>query len=184
MFGMGLRRLLTLTMRAIVGGASGLPDLTYGSRADPAGGILALINLMALLKASMSAIRMQVVAQCASSGINGFSERLPDLGEQPFATLFADAVSGAQGRNAGAKQAFRGVNVAHANQQMAVHQNGFDRAVTLSECFMQPRGGHFLRKRLRAQVRKERMRLKRRCRVPDHGAKASGIMQAKQLFIQ
>ena len=94
MFGMGLRRLLTLTMRAVVGGATGLPDLAYGSRADPAGGILALIHLMALLKTSVSAIRMQVVAQCASSGVNGFTERLPDLDEQPFTTLFADSMSG------------------------------------------------------------------------------------------
>lgn len=112
--------------------ALALPDLPDGGAAYSAGLFGAIVNQMLQLEITAVAAAINIVAQGAAAGVNGSLKCLLYCQLQTLAALFADAVGCGCRVNAGAEQGFAGVDVANANQQLAVHDDLFDRLCTLA----------------------------------------------------
>ena len=125
-------RSLVLAMRAVEGAASALADAANRNSAVRARLSVSVINGASQLKASCATIAMHVVAYAAASSGNRLFEGLANGLDKDPVSFTADAVGCAQRRNTGQEQAFRSVNIADADNQVAVHQEWFDRRAAVA----------------------------------------------------
>jgi hypothetical protein len=81
------------------------------------------------------------VAQAAAAGLDGVLQGLFDGGHQTFNTLAGDFSGGAAGVDAGAEEALRSVDVADADDAVAVHEGDFDGGFESARLVVQPLRG-------------------------------------------
>lgn len=91
----------------------------------------------------------------------------------------ADAPGGAQRRDAGVEQAFGRVDVADADDQVTVHQQGLDRCFAPAGQCIQPLAVEGRIQRFDAQHGEQRVTLDLRPLVPEHAPEAAGVAQTQ-----
>jgi len=97
--------------------------------------------------------------------------------------LEGEPVRGFSRVDARAEKAFARVNVAHADDAAAVHEEGLDRrAVPARQC-MQPPGVETARERFDAKMREQWMRI-RVAGGPEHRTEAPGVAQAQHAIAE
>src|ERR1035437_9329540 len=94
---------------------------------------------------------MHIVADAAATGSNRGFKGAANGWNQDSVAFTADALGSTQGRNTGAKQAFGGVDIADADDQVAVHQQRFDRRAATARLCIEPVAVKFMRKRFDSQ---------------------------------
>ena len=92
-----------------------------------------------LLKAATGACPL-IVANGGATLANGGAQHFFDLPHQAFQPLATQAASRGSGSDPGPEQGFAGVDVAHADDDAAVHDQGLDRPVAAPAVFPQIRG--------------------------------------------
>src|ERR1700741_4228218 len=99
---------------------------------------MSAIDEIGLLKVAGIAFRAHVIAQAASAGLDGGGERFPDGENQFFATQQGNPASGEARMNTGAKQRLACINVAHTDDYVTVHHDGFYRSAATAGVGVQP----------------------------------------------
>lgn len=122
---------------------------------------------------------MNEVAQAAAAGFDGGVERGFDDRHQPPKAFTRDFSRRRARVDACAKQAFRSIDIADADNAMAVHQHRFDGCREAAEGAFQPGGVEHVVQRLDAQMRQQRVRQDIAFQ-PQHGAEAARITQAQR----
>ena len=123
-----LRKASTLAFRAVK--AAALADNLPCNRRTTmvARFSLAAIYMILLLEIATLPIAVHKIAQAAAANFYGTMQHVTDFGYQS-AALFGRHAVGTSGRqDAGGKQRFVSINIAHAHYDFVVHQRGFDGA--------------------------------------------------------
>lgn len=117
---------LPLTLAAEVGSAAGEDDALDGLAADAAGHSLAGVDAMLQLEKAFDAVGIDVIGDGGAAERDGVGEDLLERDAEAFKLRARERVGDAAGTNAGAKEAFVGVDVADAVEQGLIEQSGFD----------------------------------------------------------
>src|SRR5258708_5042820 len=142
--------------------------------ADPAWLTLAAIDEIRLLKVTRAALRADVVAQGAATGLDGGSQGLPDGDHQSIAAQQGNPTGGETGVNSGVEERLTCVNIAHADNYMAVHHNGLDGCAPATDMGMEPGRIEFGPQWFGGQARQQRM-AQRIVRLPKYRAQTTRI---------
>src|SRR5665213_3198591 len=115
-----------LAGRTVVARALSLIEMTYGGCADSAGLFVALIDEEFLGEIPGCAIDIDVVTQRRAAGANRRAQHGAHGAYQTRRFRPRQAACLALRADAGAKQSLARVNVAHSDDELAVHQQLFD----------------------------------------------------------
>src|SRR3954470_1933925 len=98
------------------------------------------IDEIVFLEISKTPFRADIVTQTATTGFDSGQQRLADCCNQFFAAQQRQASSRHSWVYASTKQRFTRINVADPDNDMAVHDNGFNRRVPAARMSVQPCG--------------------------------------------
>ena len=157
-----------------------LPNFFERSAAHPAGLTLATIYPKLLGKITRRPIPPHKISERGAALLNRISEYLLDGAGQYVVSRFGDAAGCAGRVDAGHKQGFIGVDIAHAYDDFTVHDELLDGNATPTRPLVQIRPGKAAGKGLRAEVVKKGM-LRRL--QPVKAAEAPRIVIAKAKLV-
>src|SRR5574340_560491 len=115
-----------LTDRAIEGRPLALAQLLYGGTAPAARLSGPAIDEVVLLEIALFAIAVHIVAQAAAALLYRCAQHFPDASSQSRAAFLAEPAGGELRPDAGAEQRLVGIDVAHPDHHMAVHDDLLD----------------------------------------------------------
>ena len=149
-----------------------------GGAADAAGLILAIVDVEGLLEVAGGAAFVDEVAQRGATLFESGGQHFADGGGQAAVAGEREPSGGALGRDTGAEQRFAGVDVADADDDVAVHDEGFDGGGAAPGTGMEVFAGKALFEGFRAERREKRV-LARIFSSPKQAAKAAGVVIAE-----
>jgi len=85
------------------------------------------------LKETANPIRIDIIRYGRSAQLDGMPQNSLKRCAQPPKLLLAEPSSHSRGPNAGAEEAFIGINIAHPVQQFLVQKCGFDRRLPVAK---------------------------------------------------
>lgn len=139
-----------------------------------------------LLKITGLTIRADEIAQAAAALLDRCGQHAADRRRQFVIACRRDSFRCCVRMDAGFEQAFAGVDIANADDDVAGQQHLLDRRAAMPRLTMQHTGEVCRDQRFHAQTAQQRMRFDRARfrRMPEHRAEASRIVKAHQLFAQ
>src|SRR5574343_207503 len=127
-----------LAARAVIGAAPRLANLSDHAITTQARLAGPVVHPGLNLEATGPAVAVHVIADAAAASGDSIGQRLANRRNKDFVARPADPVRRPQWRDTGAEKAFRSIDVADADHQMAVHQDRLDRPAAPGERGMQP----------------------------------------------
>lgn len=173
----GARGLL-LALGAIEGGSVGLNDAPDGGVAGVASLGFPVVDAQGLFEVTRLAVLVEEVPQGGAAHFDGGGENLANGGGESFETWEADFAGGEGGANAGHKQGFTGINVANADDTMAVHDQGFDGGLAIAGEVVEMAGGEFRAEGFGAEIFEEGVKSGVAVN-PLNGAEAARVVEAE-----
>ena len=131
------------------------------------------------LKAAGPAVTVHVVADGTAAGCNRFGEGCTDGGGQRVATRATDPAGGAGWRDAGTEQTLSRIDVADADDAVAVHQEGFDRGLSAAGGCIEPVAVKSLAQWFDAEHGEQRVGFNAGPLVLNQGAETTWVAQAQ-----
>jgi len=174
----GGRELSGLASRTIKCGALCLFDFPNELAADTTGLAGAAVGEILLLKIPRAAVGMNEVTQAAATGCDGGKERFLDDGHEALQARERNLACRRTRVDAGAKQAFGCIDVADADNAVAIHERWLDGCLDTLEMIFKPQRIKGRVKRLDAELGEQGM-LANIAREPQHRTKATRIAQAQ-----
>ncbi len=126
---------------------------------------------------------MDKVAQAAATGCDGSKERFLDDGHEALQARQGNPARRGARVDAGTKQALRCVDVADADDAVAVHERWLDGCLDALEMVFEPQGVKGRIQRFDAELGEQRV-LESIPREPQHRTKTAGIAQAQGGFLK
>ncbi len=116
-----------------MGASAPYDDAADGGAADAAGLAGALVDAVFELEEAFDAVGVDVVGDRGAAEADGVVEDLDEGLAELFEFIFGEATGRAAGADAGAEEAFVGVDVADAGEQGLVEQGGLDGELAAAE---------------------------------------------------
>ncbi len=151
---------LTLAFGAIHCGSLTHTHLFQRAGAGNAGFPAAAIGPQRLCKVSRLAVAVNKVSQRGSAHLDGGAERVPDMICKLVVAREANIPGWPLRVNAGAEKSLVGVNVAHANYNVAIHNERLYRYFAVLGLRVQVVTGKFRRQRFGPQIFEQRVVLR------------------------
>lgn len=165
-------------MRAIKRAALRLHDVDNRAGTDAAWFVATAIDVQRLLEITRFAVRIDEVAQGGAALFNRTVQQLFDVSDQTLCILQAQRAAWRAWIDSAKEQRLVGVDIAHADDDVRLHQHGFDRAVPRVQALVQIGAVKGLLQRLGAEFGQEWM-LQWVAGAPEQSAEAPWVMQAK-----
>jgi hypothetical protein len=118
-----------------------LDDAFDRGAAGVAGLGLAIVDAEGLFEVAGFATFVEEIAQGGAAHFDGGSEDFADGGGEAFEAREADFAGGEGGADAGHKEGFAGVDIADADDAVAVHDEGFDGGLAVAGEVVEVAGG-------------------------------------------
>ena len=99
-----------------------MPDQLHRGAANKAGGLIATIDKITLLKVAGLAVAVDEVAQCAATGGDGLHQGVFYRFDQAVTAREREFACGKARVDAGVKKRFIGVDIANADYKFGLHQ--------------------------------------------------------------
>ena len=138
----------------------------------------AIVDAEGLFEVAGFATFVEEIAQGGAAHFDGGGEDFADGGREAFEAWEADFAGGECGANAGHEEGFAGVDVADADDAVAVHDEGFDGGLAVAGEVVEVAGGEVGAEGFGAEVFEEGM--EGGVAVdPLDGAEAAGVVEAE-----
>src|SRR5579863_200257 len=176
----------TLAMGTKISGTLPLHDLLDRRAAHAARQTRAIIDKIVELKISAFAVAADEIAQRAAAFVDRGGKRCTHGGGKQVVARERDAPGGRRRPDARAKEAFRGIDVAHADHDIPREQRLLDGNLSAARASMHQGSGKPGREWLDAQCGKQRMleHVARLARMPKYCTKAAWVTEAQNKFVE